>query len=311
MAVPMFRIVWRTWLRGWREHLGLHATTTIVLTGVFTVISVFVLTQKNLNHLLTRWGQSVELAVFLNDNVNSTDLSRIESMMKSAGVFKEIKFVSKDEAAQKFQAQMGRYLPNLAQDPELSRPLPASIEGRLSTNMIGSNNYGKMVDLAKEMTNQSGVLDVSYGQGWVENYAVVVNVVTSFFRGLVVVLLLGALLIIGNVIRSTIFQRRDEIEVLELVGATRAMVRLPFIMEGAWLGGIASLFSVVVVYFLFLWQQSRVTTQLAFWSSLAELNFLNFAEIFLLVGLGMIFGSLGAYLCLRQISTGWAVTEGK
>jgi len=283
--------------------------TLTVLTGTFTVITLFFFMHANLTRILSHWGESVQLAVFLKDSASSDQINQVQNFIKGLDGIDNVKFVSKEAAAESFQKQMGHYSPQLLSDPEFGNPLPASLEIRFLEGVSSDGSYGKMVKVAEQLARLAGVEDVSYGQGWVENYASLLRVFSSSSYLLIIVLLAGSLLVVGNAIRNAIHQRREEIEVLELVGATPMDIRLPYIFEGAVLGGLAATSSLLFCFGLYRWQQAVAAKHLGFWGLANEVGFLGFNQSITVMSLGILFGAFGSYLCVRRIATGWAAAE--
>lgn len=303
------RLLSQSFLRSWQHHASIQMATLVVLTGTFTIITLFFFLHSNLTRLLTRWGDEVQMAVFLEDNASSEQISRVQKFLTHSGVFSKVHFVSKQEAALKFQKQMGHQSPLLINDPDFANPLPASFEVLLQQGVSTDQGYKKMVDLAQKIGELAGVEDISYGQGWVENYASLVKVFSSSSWLLIIVLLAGSLLVVGNAVRSSVQQRRDEIEVMELVGATPFMIRAPFIFEGAMLGLAAAIFSSGICFLLYRWQQQVALEHLGFWGMAAEVRFLTWDQVLSVLLLGGWFGAFGSYLCVRGIATGWSAAN--
>ena len=305
----MFFSLYKSLIRTWREHTAMQIATLTVLTGTFTVITLFFFMHANLTRILTHWGESVQLAVFLKDSASSEQINQVQSFIKNLDGIDAVKYVSKEAAAETFLKQMGHYAPQLLTDPEFGNPLPASLEVRFKEGVSSDGSYSKMVKIAEKMVTLAGVEDVSYGQGWVENYASLLRVFSSSSYLLIMVLLAGSLLVVGNAIRNAIHQRREEIEILELVGATPMNIRLPYIFEGAVLGMLAAGLSLIFCFALYRWQQAVAAKHLGFWGLANEVGFLGFNQSCMVLLLGLMFGALGSYLCVRRVATGWAAAE--
>lgn len=287
----------------------MQIATLSVLVGTFTVNSLFALVHQNLQTILTRWGSEVKVSVYLKDEAAAADVSRVGDFLKSSEFANKVDYLSKDAAAQRFREKIGQISPGMFSDSEFINPLPASFELVLKKGIGRTSEYGDLVKFAKEVSGFSGVEEVSYGQGWVENYAAVLRVFSWTSTFLVFVLLMGGLFVIGNSIRNSVAQRRDEIAVLELFGATKWMIQWPFIFEGAFMGFLASVLSVALSYLLFSWQTELLGTSLNFWGFTTSLQFLTALRIVGVISLGTLLGAMGAYFCVRQVNTGWAAAE--
>ena len=295
--------IMRTFIRTWRRHATMQVATLAVLVGTYSVVSIFIIAQQNMEDILTRWGSSVKMSVYLDDGINESDKRGIERFISKKDVFSKVTYVSKDEAAKKFLSQVTGYSKKLLFNPAFGNPLPASYELDLASKTGAVTNFGELVELARELMGLSGVDDISYGQGWVENYASSVRIFSVTSWSLILVLLFGSLFIVGNSIRSSISQRRDEIEILELVGATNKYIRAPFIFEGVIMGLVSSTIALIFTYMLFSWQMGVIESSSSFWAMSSQLSFLSISKILLILFIGTVFGALGSYICVNKVSS--------
>jgi cell division transport system permease protein len=287
----------------------MQTATLSVLIGSFTILVLALLVHQNSQRFLTQWGQEVKVSVYLKEEADDSETKSVSKFIESSGLFENVQFISKKDAAEKFKKRVGEYVPGLLTDLDFDNPLPASFEMKVDGGLTSNNEFKKIVEFAKKLTQTTGVDEVSYGQGWVENYASVLRIFSLTSAVLIIVLLFGSLFVIGNSIRNSILQRRDEIEILELFGATRGMIIWPYIFEGLFLGLIATVAAIFASYALYLWQADLMTSQLSFWHLNTKLEFLSAGRILLTLVVGATFGGLGSYLWARQIATGWAAAE--
>lgn len=288
--------------RTWRHHFGLQAATLLVLTSTFSVAILFMTAQLNLETLLTRWGDSVQMSVFLDSALSPERTSQIHDSLKNLQDFSVVTYVSKDEAKREFAKQMEAYAPELAEDPELESSFPASFQMRLADHFSTSH----LSQLASTLKQWAGVESVSFGQEWVENYQKLFLAFKKVSVWLGVILVLVGLLVIGNSIRVSISQRREEIELLELVGATPWMIRQPFILEGFFMGFTASTLALLIG-----WGFTRIPSYLLdnefhLFGVAAELRFLPPLLMAALLFLGGLVGAFGSWICVQDLNDGWA-----
>jgi cell division transport system permease protein len=300
---------WRSFIRTFKYQTSMQIATLSVLVGTFTINALFALVHQNLQTILTRWGSEVKVSVYLKDQAATPDITRVGEFLKSSEFANQVDYLSKDQAAQRFREKIGQISPGMFTDSEFINPLPASFEIVLKKGIGRNSEYSDLVKFAKEVAGFSGVEEVSYGQGWVENYAAVLKVFSWTSAFLVFVLFMGGLFVIGNSIRNSVAQRRDEISVLELFGATKWMIQWPFIFEGAFMGLLASILSIALSYVLFSWQAELIGSNLNFWGFTSSLQFLSAARVATVIALGTGLGAMGAYFCVRQVNTGWAAAE--
>jgi cell division transport system permease protein len=298
----------KNFFRGWRQQPAAYLATLSVLIGSFTILMLCLLVQQNLSNILSRWGRETKVTVYLKETNDPALSAQVKKQIEDARLFSNIIFFSKSEALQNFKQRIGEYAPGLLSDLEKDNPLPASFELTVE-NQAGSRNLKQIMDWAKSFKNTPGIDEVSYGQGWIENYASLVRVfsVTSWL--FIFVVLAGSLFVIGNSIRSSLAQRRDEIEILELFGATRSMVLWPYVFEGLLLGFTASLAALATTYLLYTWQTGAFISELTFLDLKSQFEFLSLASmLFSIIG-GTSLGGLGSYFWARSVNSGWAAAE--
>jgi cell division transport system permease protein len=222
-------------------HANLIATlaTLTTMTLTLTILGVVGLVILNLNTLVQAVERDVKIAVFLEDIPElAADLAvSIQDKERFPDVASVV-FISKDQAWQNLSASYS-YLKK-AKDL-IDNPLSDELEVTLasSTNIAA---------IAKSLSGLEGVKDVRYGQEYVATIIRVIEVVRVAGIALVVLLLINSLANILNTIRVAMYARRDEINVMRLLGATRGFIRMPYVLEGVVLGLLAGALTAVLIY---------------------------------------------------------------
>lgn len=298
-----------SFMRNLKLQVRMQLATVSVLAGSFTVLAIAILMQQNIERVLTQWGDDVKINIYLKESATQGDQSRISKFIKETNLFGKIKFLTKKDAAEKFKERVGKYTPGLLSDLEFDNPLPSSFEMVMAGGLKTNQQFSQMLGVIADIKKIPGVDEVSYGQGWVENYTSVLKTFSIISAIFIFVLLAGSLFVIGNSIGNTILQRRDEIEILELFGATRAMIAWPFIYEGLILGFISAAAAVLLTYGLYILQSEAMISQLSFWNIKAKIEFLSLSRIIYILAFGAALGGVGSLIWVRRFSTGWAAAE--
>lgn len=296
-------------VRSWRRHWSLQMATLLVLVGVFSTLSISALCLKNLNRILARWGESIQITVYLKDNISSGDTDHLSKLLKENTKFKEIKYVSKTEALEQFKKNLQSYAPHFMSDPGFKNPLPASFTASLDQHMASKNDLDLIMAFSEQLKKLAGVEDVSYGQGWVENFAGFVSGFSLFGAILSTVLLGGAILVIANSVQSSINQRREQIEILELVGATAKYIRRPFLFEGAVMGFCSGVVALLITMAFYIWLQYLFGKALQVWSLDNVFTFFNMSQVLLFFAFTTALGVVGSWFTVKQINSGWAAAQ--
>ncbi len=214
-------------LRAWRRHWVLQVASVTVMTLVLVLLNLLFLGYSTFNRTIDQWGRGLEMIVYLKEGTPQSTLDGFQNQIEKSGDFEKVQFTPKVEATKKFLAALGPESLDLLKDPKWSSPIPSSYELRLSGSIPSETRVRALETWSAKLKGLDFIDDVFYGQGWVENFT---HFLTSA-RGLLLLMwalsLSVGLLIISNSIRLSFWQRKEEIEILELVGATTRFVRTP------------------------------------------------------------------------------------
>jgi cell division transport system permease protein len=240
----------------------------------------------------------MQVNVYLTDTATEGQAGQIQNFLKNQDDVGKIEYISSQQALSNFKDQMASYAPDLLKDGELLKVIPASLQFSLSDKVAAADQLSVMKSLSEQLKTQSGVDDVSYGQDWVKTYSSFVLGVKSIVGVLIAVIGFAALFVISNSIRQSISQRHEAIEVMELVGATPAFIRKPFLLEGAILSLASSAVALAVSAAAFSWGQKALASQLQFFQLSSSLHFFSIVQILAILVAGAVIGIFASYLCL-------------
>jgi cell division transport system permease protein len=280
----------------WRGRRTAILAILTIGAGLF-VLGFFLIVNTNVRRLTERWGESAEFAVYLRDDITPPQLEVVQSLIDTSGLSAGRQYVSKQQAAERF----GRDFPDLgATAGRLTRnPFPASVDVRLRPEVRTAE---EAVDtLAKTLSSQPGVTDVRYDRRWLTRLNSVITFVRSIGLIIVALLALASALTVANVVRLAAHARRDEIEIMQLVGAPLAYVRGPLVLEGVMQGGAGAIVAIVALGVLFAAARARYGAAVAEAVGLGAITFLPVELwIILLLG-GMLLGSVGGLIVARSV----------
>jgi cell division transport system permease protein len=267
------------------------ATTTIAVA--FVVLGGFLILTSNMERVFTRWQDAAEFSVYLSDTASPAQRAAIEQSLRQSPVVAVLEFMSKEDALRRFKQNFGALAE--AAGGLSSNPLPASIEVRLRPNA----NPSDVASLAEEAAGLAGVADVRYDRQWIQRLMYAVDVVRAGGFVLAALLVFGAALTVASVVRLALFARREEIHIMQLVGAPIAYIRGPFIVEGLIQGGLGAIAALVVLWITFFVVRRRADAWLAGAIDPAALVFLplHIAAALLAAGAGV--GAIGGFIAAR------------
>ena len=294
----------------WVHHTGMQLATLSVLAATFSVIVFGLALSMNLKRVLSSWGDALQITVYLKDDLGDDEMKQLQVELESLRAVKSVSFVPREAATENFKGQMASYAPDLLTDADFANPFPASFKLSLKGGFSTDEEVRRIEAMAASIQKMNGVEDVSYGQSWVKNYTSFVSALYASSGVLAAIMILGSLFVVGNSIRASISARREEIEILELVGATSSMIRRPFVFEGAVMGALAATLAIVLNFILHFWQKSVLSSSLVLARLAPVVSFLDFASMLGFVLAGAAIGAFGAWVTVRRINDGWSARQG-
>jgi cell division transport system permease protein len=277
----------------WRgRHSGLLSTATIALA--LFVLGAFLLVTTNLERLGAEWSRAAELSVYLTDDVTPAQRQAIETVLTPGSLIASRDYLSKIDALAQFKQTFGDLASTI--DGLGDNPLPASIEVRLQP---GAAVAASVEALSATVRSMPGVADVRFDRQWLNRLLAAIAVIRVVGIALASVLTFAAALTVANVVRLGLHARRDELDIMNLVGAPQAYIRGPFVMEGVLQGGIGSMIALVVLGAAFFALRARYLTPLASALSLSSVRFLPIGLCLWVVVGGMAVGCVGGLVAAR------------
>lgn len=261
-------------------------TTTVMLL----MLGSFLVVIASLNVTLRALETKIDVVAYIKDSADPAQVQNLrDSLSKNADVA-QVSYVNKDEALARMKQTLGDKAQLLSQVD--GNPLPASLEIQLKF-------ASSAPVLADQLGRESSIEEVDYKRDVVDRLLAI----TGFLRlaGSIIVVGLGAiaLFIIVNTTRIAMFSRRQEIEIMKLVGATDWFVRWPFIFEGMFLGLLGALLTIVLIAVGYQPMLAHISGLLTFLPLAFDPRFLP-KLLALLLGCGILIGASGSYLSVRR-----------
>ena len=262
----------------------------------FLVTGIFLLLTLNLSTVVARWAEDFQVVVFLDDTITKKQRTLVQKRLDGEMAVRDVTYLSKKEALADFRRKI-RGQESLLEGLK-TNPLPASFQLRIREQYQTADALGH---LAASLKRMEGVEDVLYGQEWVERLTSLIEVMKIL--GIVIggVLGVASLFIVANTIRMAVYARAQEIEIMRLVGATRAYIQIPLILEGTLQGGLGAALALGLLYALFrgtLWQLGTAASMIFAGTELTQ--FLEAEYRMAMVGLGALLGGVGSLVAVRR-----------
>ncbi|MGE5237780.1 MAG: cell division protein FtsX [Chloroflexota bacterium] len=213
------------------------------------VITVTVVFLYNLEHFTSRLPERFLMVVYLKDNLSSDETRKIEAALKSREDIESTRYISKDDAL----AELRNILKDKSSilDGLDENPLSPSLEVRLKRSYFTTSTVKNVSDFIRGM---KGIDDVYYGEKLAEAIDLTRRSVRNFAIAIFSIFLVVIVFVTYSTVKILFYRKREEIDILRLLGATGGFVRIPFVMEGGaigFFGGLLAALSAFGVYFVF------------------------------------------------------------
>jgi len=294
----LLRIIKTGFQNFWRNSWLSAATISIIVLTLFVITSLLLLNVVT-QSIVTDLENKVDISAYFNSESPEKDVLAVRQDLIKLPEVKSAEYVSKDEALKQFKE---RHKENLTLLQSLSELNDNPLQPSLNIKAQSAAQFEAIVSFLEQDKYASLINKVNYHQNE-QVIQRVSNLASNIGRGGIVasfVLALMAIFITFNTVRLTMYNWKDEISVMRLVGAGNWYIRGPFIVEGMIYGILAAFFTLIILYPVLYFVSPRIT------SFLPEVDLLYFFEVnigqilILLVGVGAALGSLSSLIAIRR-----------
>jgi cell division transport system permease protein len=283
-----------------RELLWTHLLTSGTIAMTLFIFGAAMLVEINLQVLLKGWGDQIHLSAYLDKTVVDGEAAALLDRVRSFPEVLRARYISRDEAWRDFSAALGAQsgvLEGLPRDV-----LPSSVEIALKP---GFRDAPVVEALAARLQQEKGVTLVEYPREWIDRLSLLVLAVAWLKWMLAGLMFLITFFIVSSAVKLAILSRSEEIEIMQLVGASRAMIQAPFVLEGMAQGLVGGALAVLALWGAFQAGRSELSFPSSLWGTPDRWLFLGPDGILTLVLLGWLLGSTGSFFSVRRFIRTW------
>lgn len=276
------------------RNFSLSLASISCITITLIVVSVAIILTYNVNNFATSVEKDVTIVAFLDVDITKEETAKVEEEIKKLDNIESYIYRSKIDITKEMMESSDVFDSIMSEWSEEENPLQATFQ----VKVIDIESIG---DVAEKIKNIDNVSVVKYGEGMVEQLVSVFDTVKNISLIVVLALILVTAFLISNTIKITIFSRRREIEIMRLVGASNINIKIPFILEGLFLGIIGSIIPVLVTIYGYVAIYDKfggkLFTQII---SLIKPEPFIYLVSLTLVGIGMIVGMFGSWRAVKK-----------
>ena len=273
-------------LHGFMSFAAICVTVAcLIIMGSFSMIML------NLDHMVQELDQQNQVLVYVDDTLNEAEAHSIGSQINLIENVRDQEFVTKEQALESFVAEQN--------DPTMFAGLSAdTLRHRFVVTLQSSEQMEETVEKLKAL---DGVADVNAHLEVAEGFGTVRNVLQFVSYAIIIILLVVSLFIIANTVKLALYDRKDEIGIMKMVGATNSFIRIPFIIEGSIIG----LLSAAVAFFAEWGIYDLLTKKIAELDTLRLFSAIPFHNVLgtmvlAFVSAGLFVGIFGSLMSIRK-----------
>ena len=270
------------------------------------VFGAFMLLETNLQKLLKSWGEQIQITAYLTSGLTAADVGAIIKRVQTLPEVERVRHTSHEQAWRDFQTALGSQSTLLEGLPR--EVLPASIE----ISLRPEHRDAPAIDhVAQRLKQETQVSSVEYPQEWIERLGLLVLVVEWvkwIFGG---VLFLATFFIVGSTVKLAILARRDEVEIMQLVGASEELIQAPFVIEGMIQGLAGATIATGLLGVAYMLLDREIAPVAGLLSPVGELEFLPVYSVAVLLAIGSFLGATGSLISLRRFIRKWHASSAR
>ena len=224
------------------RNFSLSLASISCITITLLIVSISMVLSYNIENIATLIKKDFSIVVFVENDATEVEVKNIEKEIKKLDNVNTYTYENKKDVAESWKKSSDTFKAIIESWDEEENPLA-------DTFSIKVKDVEKINETANQIKKISKVSLVRYGEGIVEQLLSVLKVIEKFLIGVVVALMLVTVFLVSNTIKITIFSRRKEIEIMRLVGASNINIKMPFVIEGLFLGFLGSIIPILVTIY--------------------------------------------------------------
>jgi cell division transport system permease protein len=276
------------------RNLSLSAASIASITITLLVVAISIVLTYNVDNFANLVEKDVTIVVFLDKNATQEEAKVIELRIKQMNNIESYVFQSKEEITKDMMDSSETFKAIMQKWESGENPLQ-------DTYLVKVDDINAIAEVAANIKKLDGVDIVKYGEGMIEQLVVVFEVVREVSIFLVVALVIVTAFLISNTIKLAIFARKREIEIMRLVGASNINIKIPFIIEGLYLGIFGSIIPIFATMYSYVALYENFDGQVfsPFMKLVAPQPFIYIVSAFLLA-IGILVGMFGSWRAVRR-----------
>ena len=279
----------------WKNFVMSFASFSIMLVSLLQV-SCAVLLMLNVNIVMGYIEDSNQVIVYVKENITEAQLQHISDVLRSNSNLTNVEYYSKEKALEDFKEDMAEYA-DLLQYLE-DNPMPETFLARIA-------DISNIRTTAAAINGIEGVEQVKVPYEFAESLISIRSTFTVIISAMLLTLVVVSIVIVSNTIRTSVFSRRTEITIMKYVGATNGFIKLPFFVEGCFVGILSGAAAWGLTWFIYESIFSLFVNNVGLWEMFGFFNIIQFSEVCWIVLavnclVGALMGAVGTLISMGK-----------
>ena len=292
-AIRTFRRYFRDAAKSVIRNFSLSLASISCIAITLIVVSLSIIISYNVENFMETIKKDVTMVIFLDGDTTKDQKDIIEDKIKATGNIEKITYKSKEDYAKEFASENETLATIINEWTEETNPLLDSFE-------IKVKEIENIKNTAKTIKNLEHVNSVKYSEDMVEQLATMFGAIEKGCIIAVVALVLVTAFLIANTIKLAIYSRKREIEIMRLVGASNISIKVPFIIEGLFLGVIGAIIPIIITIYGYISIYDFFGGKLSTFAKLIEPTPFVYLSSALLLIIGILVGMFGSWQAVRK-----------
>jgi cell division transport system permease protein len=285
-------------LRNFYRHRHVNVVAIFVIATGMLLVSGVALAYVNFRNFAAYWGSQVHMVIYLRDDLTPERLEALYLALSQAPETAAMEYTSKDQALQQLRARLGERASIL--EGLQTNPLPASFTITIRDEFRQPELLRESVERYRQLPE---IEDIDYGERWLERFHTLVWALEIGVIGIGAVMGMAVMFIIATTVRLALYTRAEEIEIMQLVGATLWFIKFPFFLEGVLQGVLGASLAVGLCYGLFFVLMTWIKPMGELFLDFSLIQFLPLPVIASMLLGGALLGGLGSLFSLRRTTS--------
>jgi len=247
----------------------------------------------NLEGAVRRWEKSFVIIAYLKQGVSDERAQKTMEILRNIKEVKKIEYVNSEEAMRKFKQQLG-------DDAFLLEGIENNILPGYFVITPAIDDVKVVEPLIDSIRKVENIEDIQYEKDVVLRFVKALSTIKLLSWVLNIFVLVTVIFIISNTIRLSFFARKDEIEIMKLVGASDLFVGAPYVIESLWQNLLSILISLVLLFFLYSFLLQPLSDSLSFLFGISGFSFFDKGHIIMIVLMAIMVGFFGSFIAIRR-----------